>query len=332
MKCTPLTQIVAAIMLTVFLARQAPAQSALNSPTLDELTALLDGGKPSDLLKQLMIIRSSQKLLATYDASQLSVLKAEALLQNKDKLDAIEAFKSAQKEAADEKSRAYARACEVLVTRATGMAYIPHPTPATATAPALKPDGIALTDRKHRHEALLALFADEFKAAQPKLQKALAAKSLPDMVPAVKTLDDLEMLELAATSATAQVEAAKASFVDHLQTVVVAAVKNMQTTAEGISRLANTIIRTILSDTDSDGNLVQWAGYRKRGLTTSEANNLKEIIATCNRIEPALDEIIKQLHVDGNATKSVATEATSLAATATGTLNTDYTPEVAAPR
>ena len=315
--------------------RVAPTPTLANpaaTPSIDEMMRWLDAGKTSDVLQQMMYIQGSKKFLEQYDKYELWMLKAEALLHARNKASALEAFATGEKEAGSLEAQAYAKACQLLLTKSPGLQYVPRPVIVSPGTPAVPPPAIDLLDRAQRKAALRALFTDEMTAARPTLEKAQAAHNLPDMVPAVNALGDMELLELAATGATRQTAVSKKAFMTHVQEVVGDSLKIIRTTTNAITQQANTVIRTILSDIDSDGNLYQWTGYRKRGLTNADMASLRETILTCNRIEPALAEIVKRLRANETATAKVTAEASALATDATNVLNADYTSEVPAPR
>jgi hypothetical protein len=282
------TPILLLVSLSLIFATQARAQApGVQLPTVDELKQKLKDGKTPEVLT------SVSKLLAlkgeaakAYDRYELFSLRGEASLRNKAMLPAAEAFAAAQKETTDAQKQSVARANEILIRRSKVTGYTPKPAPRDSAGPATKPAGpIPIIEEEDRKRAFEALFADEMAVVEPKLKAAAASNNLLPVIDTARALADLGAIETAGTGASTQTKEIGASLGDHAHTLIKAGLDTMRQTtehawAQGSRRQARL---------DGYGN--REYQYGMMGLTSNETRDLKDVIATAEKIIPVATQL-----------------------------------------
>jgi hypothetical protein len=298
------------------LALAVPAPN--NLPTIDDLKQQLAEGKSQD------VMRNVQKLLnlkgdaaASYDRYELFMLRGEAALRNKAMPMAAESFANAAKETTDEQKKSIARANEILTRKSKATGYVSKANASLRPAPGQKPPGpLPIIDQADRKAAMTALFSDEFTAIQPKLNAAKNATSLNPIADAAKTLGDMQALEVAATDSSEKTKSISAEIGDRAHTLISDALRTMQARTEEIWASAS---RKTYNE-DQFGRKTYNTGLW--GTTSTEQNDLKGIIGTCEKVTPTAQDFAT---VTGNAAlKTDAEQAQQLWARAKEVLEYDY--------
>lgn len=303
------------------------------------------------------VLRSVARLLALkgdaaagYDRYDLLNLRGEAYLRNRAIPMAADAFAQAQKATQDADKQAAARAMELLVRRSKQTGYVPkvpmapakpaggaarggaagQPAPGTllggdpapgAAAPAaatIGPGGaIPIIEESDRKAAFSALFADELHAGAPKLRAAKSAAGLPPLIDAARMLGDLRAVELAATGGAEQTKQLGADIGDRAHRLIAAAISDMSRSTEKVWQSASR--QKIYQN---DVGTITGGAYGLWGMTSTEANSLKETMATCEKIAPVAGDLAA---VTGNAAlQGDAQEALRLHGRAREVLEYDY--------
>ncbi|MEO6437295.1 MAG: hypothetical protein ABIP55_16250 [Tepidisphaeraceae bacterium] len=291
-------------------------------PTIDELKQQLAAGQ------QVEVLRSVVKLLALkgpaargYDRYELYMLRGEAALRNKAMPMSADAFKAAQKETTDPDKQSLARANELLVRKSKQTGYTPKSPPAPAGAPAsgravsgtgsgANPGAtpgaapttppaaaaqtasakvgvvIPITEEADRKQAFAALLNDELAVAQPKLKTAASATALPPIIEVARTLGDLRAVEMASGGAGDRTRQIGATLGQKAHTMIAAAMNGMDQQVE-----------EIWSDASRRRVSVDRAGINRErlyglyGMNSMQANELKGIVATSEKIIPVARDL-----------------------------------------
>ena len=300
----------------------APTTQLSDPPTLEQLVWLLDAQRPNEVLQHVSRILINKKLEGVYNKCDLLVLKGDALLQGRNTTEAIAAYTQAAKEAPDVDRQAYAAAMVTLVKRSSALLYTPkNITTQTARTADNKIASYDVRDRQQRRAAFGALFQDEVKRLQPEVKPALKATSLPPLAKAVGPLNELQLLERAATGDDATMSQAKEELADRVVNITTGHLKLMAFDVDTLSQRANEIIQ--VQYRDPAGNLGPFVN-RKRGLNQAETNNLKKIITTCGQIEPSLLEFAKRLGTGDKKLEALVATAKETLAKAKEVLTADY--------
>jgi hypothetical protein len=305
------------LLLTLLLASPLLGQAANSLPTVDQLKAQLDSN-PQEVLRGVSRLLALKGAAAQqYDRYELFSLRGEASLRSKAMPAAAEAFAAAAKETTDADKKAIARANEILIRKSKNTGYAPKPPrpgaapstrPFMALIPIIKPD-----DRKMAIEALL---NDEMTAAAPKIKAADNAQALPPIIEAAKLLGDLNALETTAYGKADQSKQIAENVGKRAHFMIDNALKTMSKRTEDCWASASRKQYT----TDNYGNRDYQPGML--GLTSNEANTLKEVIATTEKVVPVATDLAT---VTGSAELGTdATTAQKLHERAREVLDFDY--------
>jgi hypothetical protein len=292
---------------------QAPPSS------LEDLRKLYEQKQYSDVVKEATrMLRLKGDAARTFDRYGVLMLKGDAQIQLKQGAQATEAFAQAQKETTDPKKLADAKACELLVKKSRGMMYTPKTSPPPSTRPSTNPSAAArkgainIGDESARSDALNALFNDEWTLAKPKVESLKKRGGLAPLMDAVKLIDEVRPLELAATGNDTQTKQQLTTLSETAKRLMDDYLRKTGARVDEISRSANT--RTQVQN-----------GFRKRGLTGQEMQELKDASETAARIEPAAAEMGKAMGVGADPFAETVKAAEQLKIHAKEVLEADYT-------
>ncbi len=150
-----------------------------------------------------------------------------------------------------------------------------------------------------RKQAFGALLADEMAAIDPKLKAAVAAGNLTPVIETARALADLSAIETAATGTNDQTKKIGANLGSHAHMLIKAALQSLHQRTEKSWAAAS---RNRSSD-DRRGALGDQA-YGMWGLTSVETSDLKDVIATTEKIIPVatqLGEVTESADLKGDA-------------------------------
>jgi hypothetical protein len=295
-----------------------PADASL--PSVDQLKQQLAEGKHQDVLKQVAkLLLLKGEAAKAYDRYELFSLRGEAALRAKQPTVAADAFAQAAKATDDPVNQATARGTELLIRRSKPLGYVPRTAPAGADAkakPATPAQPIPFIEPDGRKAALTALLADERAVVEPKVRAATKAEGLAPVIDAIKGAADLRAIEVAASGSSEQTKSLVGDLGEHAHRLISAALGKMKVRTEDCWAQGSRHREYVLSN-----------GFRQReygmvGLTSTEQNDLKSIITTCQQVEPVAGELAT---VTGRA-ELIADmkDATQLLARATEVLKYDY--------
>lgn len=263
-------------------------------PTVEQLNQQLSEGKHQDVLRQVAkLLALKGEAAKAYDRYELFSLRGEAALRGKANSMAMEAFAQAAKASDDPINQSTARATEILIRRSKPLGYVPKTLPAApaggkvdAAAKARASEPIAYIESADRKRAFAALLADELAAVEPKIKAATKSNGLPPVIVAIKSLGDLRAIEVAASGSSEKAKAISGDLGSHAHGLISQALGPMKTRAEECWRQGSR--RKVLVDRN---DAVVETLYGMMGLTSTEQNDLKAIIATCERIQPVASEM-----------------------------------------
>ena len=134
----------------------------------------------------------------------------------------------------------------------------------------------------------------------------------------------LRALEIAANGKSARTDKAIDGVGDHASDLISDALSEMERNVDGIDRQANTLLSFDQATVDPQTKLVTHTiRWRKAGMLTPQANQLKGILETCQKIGPATQEIADALG-DKTTFPGLAKKANRLATRAHDILGEDY--------
>ena len=315
------------------------AGNANSLPTTDEIHQLFKDEKYKETLQRLSrVLALKGEAAKAYDRHDLLRLRGEAQLKLKDVSGAATSFEQAAKEAPDDKARAVDLATQIVIKRSKNQTFTPAPRkgaksadkgPEQAAGKLDKSGPIDVGDPEKRTDAFAALFAEQKAEVEPKLKAAKDAKSLPPVVDALQAAGGLRNLELAATGDDAQVKALVQEIAARAQKMMAGAVRDMTDTVTQIEESANRL-QEVMTPVRGPGGLGGVGGayaersYKKRGLTTPDMKDLRRVIADCQKLVPAVKELVDKLGDSGEDFKPIGKDAVEVGTRAQKVLTTDY--------
>src|SRR3954453_7740076 len=191
------------------------------------------------------------------------------------------------------------------------MVYTPKPSsdPTKPTAP------LNIVDQKDRKLALAALFDDEWKPAQTKIDalKKQGNTSLTPIIEAAGLAGEMRGLEMAATGTDEKTSTALSDLTDSAARLMNDYLDRQSKRVEDVSRPANLPQTNNINETS------------RMGLTAAQATDLRDIVATCAKLVTAADLVSASAGPKGSDFKSISTKASDLGKKANDVLNADYT-------
>ena len=264
---------------------QAAAGAGLEPPPgVDQLKQLLSEQKYQD------VIRGVAKCLAlrgpaaqNYDRYELYMLRGEAFVHTKGMPMAAESFAAAQKETQDQAKKDAARAMELLVRRSKPTGYTAK-TSTTRPAPTFP-----IVNDTDRPAAFAALFTDEMAVARPRIKAATNATNLNPIIDVARSLGDMHALEQAASNSAAQTKEIGSALGEHAHKLIADALTKMGNHVEEIWKAASKINN--YGVTDRYGRSIGGYNTSMMGLTSVETGDLKNTIATCEKVVPVATDL-----------------------------------------
>jgi hypothetical protein len=237
---------------------------------------LVDGGKYEAALEGIgKTLDPGNK--TDYDKTAMLMLRAECELQLHKNSAAIETLEGVRKMAAAAKSRkdeAAAQAMILLIKRSPGGKYQPKTTDDKTP--------IDIMDRGARKGTYEALYADEMASVKQGAREAAGGTSIVPILTAAGRVYDVLSLERQTTGGSKQ--------------TAVLAVELGVTATRIIEEAENTFSRTIQNASIQSHRMVGRGARRgPAGLSASEAQSLREIVTTCQRIADAVPILRQQL-------------------------------------
>jgi hypothetical protein len=215
---------------------------------------------------------------------ELFLVKAEAHVQLRQQEPAIAAFESAERDATDLDQRRLARANAALLKRSPNFTFTAPPVasvkPGEGHAP--PPATYNLVSAAERKAAFAALFEHEWSQVQPRVEAMHGATGLEPVVEAIKLVQNVAPFELAATGDTPKcTEAMKAS---------------SETARNRIDQWLDENDKRV-QQIDKSAHALEGGRRRlhRRGLSGDQSQELRDVIATCETLIPATDELADAL-------------------------------------
>jgi hypothetical protein len=281
-------------------------------PTTQQIQQMLDSKQYPEVL------RESQRMLTLKGAAAKDVdkydvlmLRAEAQLQLKQQGPAVESYNKAIKETSDPTKAGVPKAMVTLIQKSKAFMYTPKPSndPTHPGAP------LNILEPKERKMALKALFDDEWKPTQAKIDalKKRGNTSLTPIIEASGLAGEMRGLEIAATGTDAQTSTALADLTDNASRLMTDYLDRSTKRVEEVDRAANLPQSNNMNETN------------RMGLTAAEANDLRDIAATCEKLTLAADQVAASAGAKSADFKSISGKAADLGKHANDVLNADYT-------
>ncbi|HVX83296.1 MAG TPA: hypothetical protein VH253_00620 [Phycisphaerae bacterium] len=240
-------------------------------PLRDELLILMDAHLYTDALAGLdKLLALDNDLAGGADRHELLLMKAECLLQGKDRQLTLAAYNAVEREAATPDGAADAIAMAYLLQHSTADIYKP------ATGP-----GINLLDLSARKSAYEALWTEQ-KAAMDKTVSAALSSGVPDLVAAANSLKIARAAEIVATGNADEVR------------------KQRLALAKRTEKLIHDELQKEIDDTESiyakgmqEIHNVDTGQTWRAGLSIDQKRRLDQITAASNQIITLLVQVVQ---------------------------------------
>lgn len=292
--------------------RAQPAAGRTPAPTTQQLQQMIDAKQYAEVLQQ------SQRILALKGAAakdldkfDVYMLRAEAQLQLKQQGPAAQSYKEAIKATNNPTKSGVPKAMISLLQKSKGMMYTPKPSsdPTKPSAP------LNITDPNDRKLALAALFDDEWKPAQTKIDalKKQGNTSLTPIMEAAGLAGEMRGLELAATGTDEKTSTALSDLTDSAARLMTDYIDRQSKRVEEVGRAANLPQSNNANETN------------RMGLTAAQANDLRDIVATSEKLASAADLVAASAGPKAGDFKAISSRAEDLRKKAADVMNADYT-------
>jgi hypothetical protein len=288
------------VMLMAGLCAAAPAADPNAAPSMDQLIDMASQQKWQDVLKgvnKCLALRGPAS--QPYNRYELLSLRGEAFLHTKSNAQAADSFAQAAKATDDKNQKAIAQATELLIKRSKPTGYVPR---TASTQPAIKQGtGIPIVEKESRKTAFQALLDDELAATAPKIKAASAGNSLQPVIEGARALIDVRAIEIAADVGDKQTKQMGDRLGKRAHTLIDGALKSMNSRVEQVWNSASTTYHT-----EGDKTLRTHV-YGMKGMTSVESNDVKNVIATCEKIVPVangLAEVVGTTELNQDASES----------------------------
>jgi hypothetical protein len=307
----------------------SPNANAGALPNADEIHELFKDAKYKEALQKLnRVLALKGDAAKAYDRHDLLVLRGETQLKLKDTAGAAMSFEQAAKEAPDDRAKATDAATQAVLKRSKGLTFTPAAKKGAKAG--AKPEPIDISDPEKRKPAFEALLAEQKEQVAPKLAAAKTAKTLQPIVDALQAAGGLRTLELAANGDDAEVKTMTQDLTGKAQKMMGDAVKDMTDAVDQIEKAANDL-KEVMTPVRAPGGIGRPSGnvyaertYKKRGLTTPDMKELKQIISDCRKLVPAAKELSEKLGDSGEEFKAIGKDVVALGTKANEVLTTDY--------
>ena len=302
----------------------APA-AAEPTASAEEIRKLLEDNNPREALQKLSkVLALKGDAAKAYDKHELLRLKAESHLKLKDTSAAASAFAAAGKAAADEAAGAEDKAAEMVVKRSKNLTFTPK-----VGKKGEKPQPIDISDPEKRKAAYAAMLEEEKVEAEPRIKAARTAKSLPPIAEALKVIGDVRMLELAATGDSKDASAQADELTGRAHKLMNDAVQKMADTVKAIETSANDVKEVAVPTRGPNGTgAVLMRSYKRRGLSTRDTQDLKQIIGDLKKLVPMARGLSESLGDAGKQFAQVADDGAAVGNKADEVLRKNYDDEM----
>ena len=206
------------VVLLVFCVPAMLIAQTAQPPTLADIKADYDAAKYQDVIKKSLRVLS---------------VKGEGVKQPD--RGAIEAFTAAAKDSTDQKDVGLYRATALLIKRSPGAKYSPK---ASADAKE-KPEPIDIIVADSRKKAFTALYTDEAKSVQAKVDSVKTKQALKPIMDVVREVLDFRAVELAGTDADDGSKKMLAEISDQTAKLMGEGIKTLGATVDRIAKTAN---------------------------------------------------------------------------------------------
>jgi hypothetical protein len=271
-----------------------------------------DAGRYPECLQKIQTLLTSSNRPSGAKRAELLTLKAECMLQQKQVIPATEAFvASSAAHTDDKKAAARDAATAVLIKKTTALQY----TPKTGT----DKTPISILDRSMRGKALTAFFNDEYATEEQVYKNAIAKTNL--LMPVVDfapTAKELGVLELGATGSVAKTDPMIKALAAHAKTAMENGFAMMHKSADQVATSATTMVDVPNPNAGRGGgrnggrNRNQKPEQKERGLTESDRTTLQGLIASAEKVPPAVKTLVANLGVTTEYYRPQIAEASAL--------------------
>ncbi len=237
------------------------------APTMSEIAASLDSGDyPATLKLIAQVLPLTGEAGRSYDRPTLLLQRAECLFQTKDRAGALASLQLAAREARDPAAAAPALAFAALLQRSPNGEFL-NAGPKSPGIPILKPAG-----RKPAYEALW----KEQMDLMTRHAAAATAASLPPLLQAAGEIPLARAAEFMATGASTKTD----------------------THAANLARRAVTLINDELTRDSQRTEEIYNAAVANPGLKPDQAQELRNLLATCDQLPRAIADLTRSLAND----------------------------------
>jgi hypothetical protein len=251
-------------------------------PTPAELHKLFDDGQYQPLLAKLAKVQPLNGVMGKpYDKVDLAILKTNTFIAMKQPAPALRAIAEGVKlitNQTDPTETAQARALQSLLNCSSKLAYTPK---ATKAGQSSQPIGLDLATRDAAYKALL---LDLQLDASNKADAAKSSNALPPIAAAIAKLNELTPLQTVVGESDKETQKTIDDLAGQAVSLMNDAIKPMAERAKAIKEEAH---RDIATDLRDENGFIRKTLHRTRGLYDTEATELRNIIATCGKIQSA---------------------------------------------
>lgn len=301
--------------------------------SIEELHQLYNDGQYQPLLRKIAkVLALKGEAARLYDRYDIFMLRGNAQLAIKAPTLAIAAFEDAQKAAGDDSQRAVAHATEILLRKSTAMKYKPGTGLPDRQKKKLKegekdPDApIDIVSLESRKAAFVSLWADSMAASMGWMNAAKEARTLPGVTSAVKNVVDLRAIEIATTGKDDKSRAMLDELAGRAADLIAAEIATQKTRVDVIAAAADEEIQETVRQPDPNNitGTVDVTRRHKRGLDAKGMMQLNDVMKTCRRITPAVEELAANLPIDATRLRGIIVDNEAVIARAQTVLQTDY--------
>jgi hypothetical protein len=263
-------------------------------PTMEDLQQMLEDKKYQQVIQQTSRLMALKGAAAQpYNRFDLLKLKAEAQLQHGETEAALSTFMELGRETNDPHDKDVAQATILLMHRSPRGKYLPR----SLAAGEDKAQPIDVIDPLTRKAGFEALYNDERQTLEPRLKVAMSAQSVPPIFPVIESVVKLRSLDVAASGSDQRTTELTKKLAEHAKGLMTSALTRMQGREEEIARQASTeTVTTQIVVVNSIPTQVQ--SRTKQGLSDQNIRELREMIATCDKVAPVAQSLSKIPNVE----------------------------------
>jgi len=285
-KTRPQVCCVAAILFLALAIAPHSARADDALPTSEELHKLFDDGQYAPLLAKIAKVQRLGEAANTYDQVYLGMLKAEALIAQKQQQSALRATEEAARAISADTPRAQIaklHALHTLLFYARNNLYTSRHAPKDA-----KPQPIPI-DLATRRDAYTALLIDLQIDATAKMDAVKTSSTLPALTAAIAVLNDIAPVEQMIRKPDADTQRDIDSLCDQAKGLIDDTITPMAKRVDRLKEEANETITIRVFD--GMGGVRSFSS--KRGLIKDQPAELRTIFATCDKARAACEELAR---------------------------------------